>query len=95
MHGCLLRYWTWLLPFGVTYPVVLFFGFQNPLNGLLLLIALLIHLAFFVSLALYLSVVCRTTVTAYVCLAIIMLVLFVGTLVLPEISVSRSCSCAA
>ncbi len=81
--GNMRRYWPALLPFGATWLVALVFGNLAPWAGLLLLIAVAIHVYFFAMLALFLSVICRTSVTAYVSMGLILLVLLIGTIACP------------
>jgi ABC-type transport system involved in multi-copper enzyme maturation permease subunit len=83
MVGNLRRYWPALLPFASTWLVVLFFGDLAPWAGFLLLIAVAVHLCFFAMLALFLSVVCETSVSAYVTLALVLLTLLIGTVACP------------
>ena len=75
------RQWIWLLPFGFCWLVLLLSSGWNPLGGLLMLIALAVHLTFFAMLALFLSVFCRTSVAAYVSLAVILMLLLIGTVI--------------
>ncbi|MBI3824163.1 MAG: ABC transporter permease subunit [Planctomycetes bacterium] len=87
--GVLLRYWPWLLPVAVSWLILFGDRIRNPLPGVLALAALVIHLSFFAMLALFLSVVCRTSVAAYASLGTVALLLFVGTLFMPNFVSSK------
>ena len=60
----------------MAWLTVMVFGNASIVGGLFLLIAMAVHLAFFAMLGLLLSVVCRTTVSAYVSLVIVALFQF-------------------
>ncbi len=86
LKGNLLRCWTWLVPLAMMWLCAVTFwdGYRWAAVGFLF--ALAVHLYFFAMLALCLSVVCRTTMTAYVSLAVIMMALLFGPLLLAEIA---------
>ncbi|MBI1832198.1 MAG: ABC transporter permease, partial [Planctomycetes bacterium] len=79
VKGNLLRHWTWLLPLCFYWPLVLLMSRWNPLGAFVLLIVLASHYSFFAMLGLFLSVVCRSSVSAYSLLALILLLLVIGT----------------
>jgi hypothetical protein len=76
--GNLRRHWTWLLPAGFAWLMLLLFGEGRLAIGLVLPIVLAVHLAFFAMLGLFLSVVCRSTLSAHVSLGLILAVLLFG-----------------
>jgi ABC-type transport system involved in multi-copper enzyme maturation permease subunit len=78
--GSLLRYWTWLLPFATSWLVLFLFGEGVAVGGLLFVLP--IHLTFFAGLGLFLSVVCRSSLAAYISLGLVLLTLF-GTILIP------------
>jgi ABC-type transport system involved in multi-copper enzyme maturation permease subunit len=77
--GNLQRQLGWLWPAALAALVASLFGHGHAWVVLLLAIVLAVHLAFFVAVAAYLTVHCRTIVSAYVSLGVIMLLIFVGT----------------
>jgi hypothetical protein len=82
--GALARHSAWLTPFGMAW--LIFVGLSvNKFASVLLLLPLLIHLAFFMAVGLFLSVVCRTSVAAYVSLTLVLAVLVIGTAIAPRL----------
>jgi ABC-type transport system involved in multi-copper enzyme maturation permease subunit len=79
LKGNLLRYRTWLWPIGIAWVTLMLMSGWNPIAGLFLAIALAVHFLFFAMLGLFLSVICRTSVSAYVTMGVILLFLFIGT----------------
>ena len=98
IKGNLLRYWVWLLPASISWLILLFLSGRNPAGNILLLWTLAIHLTFFSLLGLFLSVVCRTSVVAYVSLTTTLLLLVIGTAIAPSllgqaVSIEWWCKC--
>jgi ABC-type transport system involved in multi-copper enzyme maturation permease subunit len=75
--GNVLRGWQWLAPMGIC--ALIMFSASSPEIALLILFAMAAHFWFFTGLAMFLSVVCRSTLTAYVNLGIVMAMIFVTT----------------
>ncbi len=78
LAGNLQRHWTWLLPAGAAWSMLLLFGEGRLAVGLVLPIVLTVHLAFFATLGLFLSVVCRSSLSADVSLGLILALLLFG-----------------
>jgi len=70
--GNLRRHWTWFLPAGAAWLMLLLFGEGRLAVGLVLPIVMAVHLAFFAMLGLFLSVVCRSALSANVSLGLIL-----------------------
>lgn len=73
-----LRWLGYLL--AAVWTVGLLCGAVHPVAVVLLVLACTVHVAFLASLGLWLSLVSRTTVWAYLCVALILLLMFVGPL---------------
>lgn len=76
--GNLRRQSEWLVPVGLGWFCLLIYGHERLVVGLLLPIVMAVHLAFFVALGLFLSVHCRTTLSAYISLGIVLALLVFG-----------------
>jgi ABC-type transport system involved in multi-copper enzyme maturation permease subunit len=79
VKGNMLRYWLWLLPCSAAWLILVVLSGWNPLDGLCLAFAFVIHFLFFAMLGLFLSVICRSSVSAYGTMGMILLLLLIGT----------------
>ena len=84
LKGNLLRYWTWLVPLPLMWLGAMIFGDGYRRAAIVFVFVLAVHLYFFAMLGLCLSVACRTTVSAYVSLAVILMALMAAPLLLAE-----------
>jgi len=86
LAGIAQRYRLWLLPIGLAWLITQLFGDVNWLAGFAVLFLLAVHFYFFAMLALFLSVICRSSVAAYVSLGLILLTLLIGSVVFNEMA---------
>jgi ABC-type transport system involved in multi-copper enzyme maturation permease subunit len=90
LRGNLLRNWPWILLIAETLTGLLIFGDNCRVVALGFLLLAAVYVYFFAMLGLCLSITCRTMVSAYVSLAIIMGTLIMGPYVTTEFIGMRS-----
>jgi ABC-type transport system involved in multi-copper enzyme maturation permease subunit len=76
--GNLRRHWTWFVPAGVAWLFMVVLGHGRLAIGLVLPFVILVHLGFFAALGMFLSVTCRSALSAYISLGLVLVFLLFG-----------------